>query len=129
MSTFTTLLRVVGKQECKPTAVISDEGFRDFGWPLLFSILCSPARMQMTQTHTTEVQKTLPTTAVLLNKRVTFSESGTSQNKCIFADKARGECSRAPQALLVPQGLSALQPSRRMSYSPKRKEECPHCSH
>lgn len=58
----------------------------------------------MTQTHTTEVQKTLPTTAVLLNKRVTFSESGTSQNKCIFADKARGECSRAPPGFACPPG-------------------------
>lgn len=48
--------------------------------------------MPKTQTHATEVQKTLPTTAMLQNKE-SPSQSGTPLNKGPFADKARGECS------------------------------------
>lgn len=44
MATFTNLLKVTVKQECKPTAVMSDDGFTDFGWPLLFLILSSPSQ-------------------------------------------------------------------------------------
>lgn len=42
MATFTSLLKVTVKQKCKPTADISDDGFTDFRWPLLFLILWSP---------------------------------------------------------------------------------------
>lgn len=63
-ATFTNLLKVIIKQECRPTAVIPEDRFIDFGCFSSNTLL--PQQAQEWQTHTTELQNALPITVELL---------------------------------------------------------------